>query len=128
MPFWKYVQESVLKPLNMTSTFVCCFDDQKYPSLDNVAPSGVYNTEGDEMLAGEDVFFNYYPAGSIWSTAPDMLKFAQMLLLKGAIPGAGGARVLLASSVDAMMGNYWGEPIGTGFGLVCVVVLSNCTE
>lgn len=116
VPYWKYMRDSVFLPLGMTDTFVCCFDGQDYKDkVDNLAPSGAYKAPDEKMLEAEAAYFNYVPAGSVWSTAPDMLKFAKMFLNKGLSDT--GPRVLREASVDDMLTAHWGWPIGTGFGV-----------
>jgi CubicO group peptidase (beta-lactamase class C family) len=92
-PFEEYVEENILKPLNMThSTF-------KQPLPANLAPlmSGGYR-RGSDPVEGFEVI-NPFPAGSLSSSAADMAQFMMAHLQDGQL---GGARILKPETARLM--------------------------
>ena len=92
-PFENYVEENILKPLNMThSTF-------KQPLPTGLAPSmsSGYRLGSDE--AGQFEMINAFPAGSLSSSATDMAQFMIAHLQEGKL---GEARILKPETVRLM--------------------------
>lgn len=81
------MKDLVYKPLGMTSTVTT----QSYPSRTNSASPHGENLAGEYEVIAPKYYTTYSkiaPAGSIWSTVPDMLKAMQLELSKGAsVPG-----------------------------------------
>lgn len=68
--FYRYVDENIFKPLGMTKTsFELDFDD--------VTISKAYTTKGEEA---REPLINFYPEGSVISTADDMSKYMMWLM------------------------------------------------
>jgi len=92
-PFEQYVEENILKPLNMThSTF-------RQPLPANLASlmSGGYR-RGSDPVEGFEVI-NPFPAGSLSSSAADMAQFMIAHLQDGEL---GGARILKPETARLM--------------------------
>jgi CubicO group peptidase (beta-lactamase class C family) len=85
------MQEQVFGPLGMSST---TFDYARALSGNHAAPHGP-DVDGAPALAAMDVNYSIVPmrpAGAGWSNVTDMLKYVQMELAQGALPG--GARYI----------------------------------
>jgi CubicO group peptidase (beta-lactamase class C family) len=94
MPFDRYVEERILKPLGMTRTTM----RQPLPEgLTNDMSSGYRLGSADKANDFENV--NAYPAGSMAATATDMARFMIAHLNKGELDGA---RILQAETARAM--------------------------
>lgn len=130
--FDAFVTEKILRPLGMTDTSFWVEPDAR-PRLVTVYQS----SQGGPLapLEIEEVPFTERPkllegAVGLVSTAPDFLRFSQMLLNKGEL---GGSRLLSAKTVDAMTKNglspsilqQRGGTMGWGLGNVEVVVTPN---
>jgi CubicO group peptidase (beta-lactamase class C family) len=92
-PFEDYVEENILKPLNMTrSTF-------RQPLPAGLAPSmsSGYRLGSDQP--GQFEIVNAFPAGSLSSSATDMAQFMMAHLQDGQL---GGARILKPETVRLM--------------------------
>jgi CubicO group peptidase (beta-lactamase class C family) len=92
-PFEDYVEENILKPLNMThSTF-------KQPLPPNLAPlmSSGYRLASDQP--GQFEIVNAFPAGSLSSSATDMAQFMIAHLQDGQL---GGAQILKPETARLM--------------------------
>ena len=130
--FDTYVTGRILRPLGMTDT-AFWVEPEARPRLVTVYQS----TEGGPLAPFEieEVPFTERPkllegAVGLVSTAPDFLRFSQMLLNKGEL---GGVRLLSATTADAMTKNglpasvlqQRGGTMGWGLGNVDVVVTPN---
>jgi methyl acetate hydrolase len=102
----QYLQQNVLAPLGMKdTTFV--FPKEKFERL-----VGRYQRHPDASMTPAPRVVPEPPAtyrgdGGLFSTAPDYLKFTQMILRRGA--GPGGERILTAKTVDDMSANGTGR-------------------
>ena len=127
----RFIQSRILQPLGMRDTFFFAPADK----TDRIAlvykhTSGKLARSGAEILAGDPVKYRAgakYPAPEfgLYSTAPDLLKFYQMLLNGGT---AGGRRYLSRQTIETMRQvftpdvNPSGWLGGTGYGLTFEVV------
>ena len=106
MDLEKYLQQSVLGPLGMKdTTFI--FPKEKYERL-----VGRYQREANGSLTPVQRSMPMPPTtyrgdGGLFSTAPDYLKFTQMILKRGA--GPGGERILKEKTVALMAANGTGH-------------------
>jgi CubicO group peptidase (beta-lactamase class C family) len=126
-----FVRTHILEPLGMPDTFYFPPDDKK----DRIAlvyrhTDGKLVRVGDEILAGDPAKYRQgakYPAPEfgLYSTAPDLFKFYQMLLNGGE---CGGRRYLSRQAVETMTRVFTpkvkpsGWLGGTGYGLTFEVV------
>jgi len=126
-----FIQSRILDPLGMKDTFFFPPDDKK----DSMAlvykhSGGKLVRAGDEILAGDPAKYRAgakYPAPEfgLCSTAPDLLKFYQMLLSGGV---AGGRRYLSRQSIETMTRVFTPDVSpsgwlgGTGYGLTFEIV------
>jgi CubicO group peptidase (beta-lactamase class C family) len=101
-----FLEERLFHPLGMKDTFF-------YPSLDQKARVATLYKKDKDKLARSDNFLGDavggrfpLPAGGLFSTAPDMVKFYQMMLNRGS---SGGKRYLTEASVEKMTRNHTGE-------------------
>ena len=128
-PFDTFVTERILKPLGMddTSFWVEGEAQARLATVYRLAPTGGLTPFEIE----EDVPFTRRPAlieGAVGlvSTAPDFLRFCQMLLNKGELDGV---RLLSAKTVEMMTKNGLSSPVlqqrggATGWGLANVDVV-----
>lgn len=128
-PFDTFVTERILKPLGMddTSFWVEGEAQARLATVYRLAPTGGLTPFEIE----EDVPFTRRPAlieGAVGlvSTAPDFLRFCQMLLNKGELDGV---RLLSAKTVEVMTKNGLSSPVlqqrggATGWGLANVDVV-----
>jgi len=101
-----FLEERLFKPLGMKDTFFYPDPEQKK----RVAT--LYKKDKDKLARSENFLGDAVggkfplPAGGMFSTAPDMLKFYQMMLNKGA---ADGKRYLSEAGVERMTRNHTGE-------------------
>lgn len=106
MDLEKYLQQNVLVPLGMKdTTFI--FPKEKYERL-----VGRYQREADGSLTPVPRKVPVTPTayrgdGGLFSTAPDYLKFTQMILKRGL--GPGGERILQPKTVALMSANGTGQ-------------------
>jgi methyl acetate hydrolase len=106
MDLEKYLQQNVLGPLGMKdTTFI--FPKEKFDRL-----VGLYRRQTDGSLMPAPRTMPMPPAtyrgdGGLFSTAPDYLKFTQMILKRGA--GPGGERILKEKTVAQMAANGTGH-------------------
>jgi methyl acetate hydrolase len=106
MDLEKYLQQNVLGPLGMKdTTFI--FPKEKFERL-----VGLYRRQPDGTLMPAPRTLPAPPAtyrgdGGLFSTAPDYLKFTQMILKRGA--GPGGERILKEKTVALMSANGTGH-------------------
>ena len=126
-----FVRTHILEPLGMNDSFYLPPDDKK----DRIAfvykhDGGKLVRAGDEILAGDPAKYRQgakYPAPEfgLYSTAPDLAKFYQMLLNGGEYAGK---RVLSRQAVDTMTRVFTpnvtpsGWLGGTGYGLTFEIV------
>ena len=128
-PFDTFVTERILKPLGMddTSFWVEGEAQARLATVYRLAPTGGLTPFEIE----EDVPFTRRPAlieGAVGlvSTAPDFLRFCQILLNKGELDGV---RLLSAKTVEMMTKNGLSSPVlqqrggATGWGLANVDVV-----
>jgi methyl acetate hydrolase len=101
-----YLQKNILGPLGMKdTTFI--FPKEKFDRL-----VGVYRRQPDGTLMPAPRTMpppptTYRGDGGLFSTAPDYLKFTQMILKRGA--GPGGERILKEKTVALMSANGTGH-------------------
>ena len=106
MDLEKYLQQNVLGPLGMKdTTFI--FPKDKFERL-----VGGYRREANGLLAPAPRSVPAPPTayrgdGGLFSTAPDYLKFSQMILKRGV--GPGGERILKEKTVALMSANGTGH-------------------
>lgn len=126
-----FVRTHILEPLGMRDTFYFPPDDKK----DRIAlvykhADGKLVRAGDDILAGDPTKYRQgakYPAPEfgLYSTAPDLFKFYQMLLNDGEL---GGRRYLSKQAVETMTRVFTpnvtpaGWLGGTGYGLTFEIV------
>lgn len=127
--FDRFLKQHLFDPLGMTDTAF-------YPPADRLprvvtlyrrVPQGLERQETPAWLSTQTLFSG---GGGLWSTAPDYLQFAQMLVNGGEL---GGKRLLSPRTVDLMASNHVGDMFsragrtggrpGMGFGLTVDVVL-----
>jgi len=107
MDLEKYMQQNILGPLGMKdTTFI--FPQEKYERL-----AGRYQREANGSLTPVPRSLptpptTYRGDGGLFSTAPDYLKFTQMILQRGASP-TGGERILKEKTVALMSANGTGH-------------------
>ncbi len=126
-----FLRTRILDPLGMKDTFIFPTEPRKdrialvYKHVD-----GKLVRAGDEVLAGDPAKYRagaIYPAPEfgIYSTAPDLLKFYQMLLDGGV---SGGRRFLSKQSIETMTQVFTpnvhpsGWLGGTGYGLTFEII------
>lgn len=82
-PFWQYVHENILKPLNMTHTAIGpSQSDNEWVRKQRKFVKGY--SKNRQYMNTERVYFSLYPAASAIGTVDDMVKFVQALMpLKG---------------------------------------------
>lgn len=120
-PYDVFMQRRVFVPLGMHDTTFTLSQAQ------TTRLAGLYGSEGGAIRATPPVFqMPAYPAGGagLYSTVPDMLRFAQMLANEGQL---GGVRILSASAVGQMRSeqlaaNFAGLNPGMAWGLGVRVV------
>ncbi|HNY38961.1 MAG TPA: serine hydrolase domain-containing protein [Bryobacteraceae bacterium] len=130
MPFEKFLDERIFKPLGMVDSHIFLPKEKR----SRLAPvydvkNGKLFKAGAELLAGDPM--NYRegakysgPEYALYTTAPDLAKFYQMMLNGGKL---GQSRILSPVSVEIMSKVHTGQIRagwlkGTGFGLTWEVV------
>jgi CubicO group peptidase (beta-lactamase class C family) len=122
-PYDQFLSERIFEPLRMADTFFFAKPEKK----DRIAAMYDYKS-GVLKRSGMDVYRigSRYPApeGGLYSTAPDMARFYQMMLNRGAL---NGRRVLSPASVELMTQVHTGTlqcgfGPGMGYGLAWSVV------
>ena len=126
-----YIQTHILTPLGMRDTFFFApSDKQDRIALVYKHAQGKLIRSGEEVLAGDPAKYRAgakYPAPEfgLYSTAPDLFKFYQMLLAGGIV---NGHRYLSSQSIATMRQvftpavNPSGWLGGTGYGLTFEIV------
>ena len=126
-----FVQSRILEPLGMKDTFFFPPEDKKdRMALVYKHSGGKLVRSGAEILAGDPAKYRAgakYPAPEfgLCSSAPDLLKFYQMLLSGGL---AGGRRYLSRQSIETMTRVFTPDVTpsgwlgGTGYGLTFEIV------
>jgi CubicO group peptidase (beta-lactamase class C family) len=125
MPYEKFVETRIFQPLGMKDSHIFLpTDKQSRLAAVYTLNAGKMVKAGDDLLAGNPLNFrrNAKYAGpelAVYSTAPDLAAFYQMMLNKGSY---NGRRLLSPASVEVMTMVQTGElkagwVIGTGFGL-----------
>ena len=135
-PFEVFLDERIFRPLGMTSTMFWAATPEQRARLTTVY--GPVQGGGLTPTDTETLPFTERPtliegAIGLLSTAPDYLRFSQMLLNKGELDGV---RILSAKTVETMTTNGLseavqktrGESIGWGLGNVQVVLNSASSE
>ncbi len=119
-----FLGDRIFRPLGMKDTFF-------YPTAERSARiAGLYKREGSKLVAVENFLGDVaggshpIPAGGLFSTAPDLFRFYQMLLDKGSF---GGRRCMSEAAVVKMTSVQTGDlktgfVAGMGFGLGVGVV------
>jgi CubicO group peptidase (beta-lactamase class C family) len=104
--FEAFLQERLFDPLGMKDTFF-------YPTPAQKARVAVlYRKDKDKLVRSDNMLGDAVggkfplPAGGLFSTAPDMVKFYQMTLDRGV---AGGRRYLSEANIEAMTRNQTGD-------------------
>ena len=129
MTYDRFLRQRLFEPLGMKDTMFAVpeKDAGRLVTVYRRAADGLHPPDRPLPL-GSGTFFS--GAAGLTSTAPDFLRFAQMLVGGGQIDGK---RILSPRTVDLMMSNQVGElfqgqigrpPAGVGFGLGGEVVLS----
>lgn len=129
-PFEEFVSDRILKPLDMKDTFF--FPDEGRRSriaLVYKRQGTSLVTSGSNLLGGDQKEYRKgakysAPDFGLYSTAPDLFRWHQMLLNGGEF---GGKRLLSSASVALMTLNHTGDITagflgGTGYGLSVEVV------
>jgi CubicO group peptidase (beta-lactamase class C family) len=130
MPFEKFIDERILKPLGMKDSFF-------FPPAEKVARIAlVHEVKDGKLVRAANLFYGGTPANyrkgaifpgpsyGLYSTAPDLANFYQMMLNGGTF---NGKRLLSRASVEAatmvQTGNIkTGHQPGAGFGLAWEVM------
>jgi len=129
MPFDKFLQERLFRPLGMkdTSLFLpdekvprlataYAYDEQKglHPILENqVMEEGGFQFTADYPYRGPHTYFS--GGGGLCSTAEDYYRFCQMMLNGGEL---NGVHIISRKSVELMSQNHvYGKPDGNHYGL-----------
>jgi CubicO group peptidase (beta-lactamase class C family) len=121
MPYEKFVEERILKPLGMKDTFFFP-DDARIPRIAMLysAANNTLTNPGPSVLGGDPTKYRKgakYPAPEygLYSTAADVAAFYQMMLDGGTWKGK---RLLSRSTVDTMTSLHTGnfETFNQGFG------------
>ncbi len=119
-----FLEERFFGPLGMKDTFF-------YPTPERLARvAGLYKREQDKLVAVDNFLGDVadgrhpIPAGGLFSTAPDLVRFYRMLLDRGAFEGK---RYLAEATVEKMAAVHTGDlkggfTPGMGFGLGVGVV------
>ena len=119
-----FLEERFFKPLGMKDTFF-------YPTPERLErAAGLYKRDKEKLVSTDNFLGDVsegkfpIPAGGLYSTAPDLFRFYQMLLDKGTF---GGRRYLAEAAVEKMTSVQTGElktgfVEGMGFGLGVGVV------
>lgn len=108
LPFDEFVDKRICQPLKMSDThFRLLSDDEK-----RLAATYAYNSR-DKVLSPVQINFlgpmetrSPNPSGGLYSTAPDLHRFYQMLLGRGELDGV---RILKPETVDEMRRPQTGE-------------------
>jgi len=108
LPFDEFVDKRICQPLKMSDThFRLLSDDEK-----RLAATYAYNSR-DKVLSPVQINFlgpmetrSPNPSGGLYSTAPDLHRFYQMLLGRGELEGV---RILKPETVDEMRRPQTGE-------------------
>ena len=117
MPFDRFIEERLTRPLGMRDTFFYVPDD-KLDRLATLCSPGPRNARPAREMRGSRVLFS--GAGGLFSTAADYLRFSQMMLNGGVLDGS---RVLSRKSIELMTANHignlpiWPDLPGYRFGL-----------
>jgi CubicO group peptidase (beta-lactamase class C family) len=125
MPYEQFLARRIFEPLGMNDSFFFPPED-KYARI-----ASVYDTADGKLVKADIDLYRKgakYPApeGGLYSTAPDLLRFYQMMLNGGALDGK---RLLSKSAVEVMTQVHTGEleagfAPGMGYGLAWSVVRS----
>lgn len=95
--FEEYVRSEIFEPLGMThSTFA-----QPVPEDHPGVSATGHSRDGTTLTAGDEVYINMRPAGSLGATAADMARFMSAHLGDGA---SGGTRILAPATARTMHG------------------------
>lgn len=122
-PYEEFLTARVFRPLGMKDSHFFV-PEEKRPRI-----AAVYKLDGDQLTKADVDLYRIgakYPApeAGLYSTAPDLLRFYQMMLNGGEL---GGQRILSPASVELMTQNHTGDfkagfSPGIGFGLGWAVV------
>jgi len=122
-PFDTFLEERIFEPLGMPDTHFCVPEDKIPRFAANYGPGRDGGLQViDPPSSSEFTRPTLAPSGGggLVSTAPDYMRFAQMLLNRGELEGV---RLLGRKTVELMTVNHlpagmhiWGDP-STGFGL-----------
>jgi CubicO group peptidase (beta-lactamase class C family) len=115
----RLLQERVLTPLGMTSSYI---DVDEARSTGNMASSHVLHNGRFQVAEPVDQQVQILaPAGSLKSTAGDMLRFVMTELLQGISPG--GTRLVSATNMAVRQSLSSGPAAANDYGLCLDVVL-----
>ncbi len=102
-PFQQAVRDAVLAPLGMTSSAF-----QNEPAIaPHLAKAWMWTYDG-RRFAAPQFELGMAPAGSLYTTLPDLGRFASSLM-------AGGARILQPATLEKMWEPQYGSNYGLGF-------------
>jgi CubicO group peptidase (beta-lactamase class C family) len=125
MPFEKFLETRIFVPLGMKDSHIFLPVEKQERLAAVYASDGKKLTKvGDDILAGDPLHYRRNakysgPEYAVYSTAPDLAAFYQMMLNKGVY---NGKRLLSPAAVEVMTMVQTGDikagwVIGTGFGL-----------
>ena len=122
MPYEQFLQERLLTPLGMTDTTFWPNDGQlaRLASSYKVGPAGkglVKTISPLTPIPGKPRFYAF-PAGGLFSAAPDLLKFCRMLLRGGL---SDGKRYLSETAIATMTKAYTTPATGGSYGLAWMI-------
>lgn len=130
MSFEQFVETHIFQPLGMKDSHIFLPADKRARvALVYGETNGRLERAGDRILAGDQLKFRAGakysgPEYAAFSTAPDLARFYQMMLNRGALDGK---RILSPAAVEIMTRVHTGDVkagwlTGTGFGLTWEVV------
>lgn len=130
MPFEKFVETRIFQPLGMKDSHIFLPAAQRdRVALVYTARDGKLERAGGQILAGDQLKYRMGakysgPEYAVFSTAPDLARFYQMMLNRGMLDGK---RILSPAAVEIMTRVHTGDIkagwlVGTGFGLTWEIV------
>ncbi len=106
MPLDQFLEERIFQPLGMKNTGFYVPEDKqdRFASLYRLHPDGSIDSSTPQFPEKTMVYFS--GGAGLRSTAPDYLRFAQMILDKGEL---NGIRILSRKSIELMSSNSIGD-------------------